>query len=425
MSLLLDALKKAEAAKRAAGRDPSPPPAAATAPALSLAPVDTPIPTLDERPPATVPDFSAFTLELAPVEAAPVAAADPPPAPAEPAPLPDLDFALPPADARPAAPPVDLPPAPVPLVPAAPDYSDELPPPAAPPVRPPEPKPPVEDAPVPVPAPALEPRPDGTQPPATTAPEPAAAPPASPPPASPAQAQRLLQATAPAATPWLRRPQTLLYAGLGLLLVAVVGWLLWQWLEPEPAPPPRPAAANTPPAPAPTPDAAPAADPLADLGEEADPVPPPRPAPAASTAAPAIERDAPLFRSRLGRDGSRIIVASQDELGAELASRPAAPPLPPAAAPRPDPAAAAAEQAMRFSRSGNWTQSQEAWFTAVRLAPANADYAFNLAVSLDHLGAGGEAARHYRQAAALAAGGRAGFDPARAQARADELESDQ
>lgn len=442
MSLLLEALKKAEAAKRTAAGDghrPAPAPAEAALSALSLAPVNAPIPVLDERPASSLspPDFSAFTLELAPADSLPPA---PPPAsslsPADQAltdasPLPSLELSLPEPALMVTAPETE-PGAPMPSLPSpAADYSDELPPPATPPVRLHE---SLETGAAIEPAPMIAPPPQPDIPaPTITAPAPAPADTPMPPPeprqaaaaASPALAQKLLQAghAGKQSKPsWQRHPKVALYGGLGLLLLAVAGWLGWQMLEPTPEPPPRPVAAVTPPPAAPT--AEPAADPLAELNDEAEPAPPAAAPPAAAKHGDrAAEQDAPLFRSRVGRDGSRIIVAAQDELGATFAAGNALPPAPPPA--RPNPAATEAERAMQFSRSHNWTQAQEHWFAAAQLAPANADYAFNLAISLDHLGAGSEAARHYRQAAALAAGGRAGFDPARALARADELEAGQ
>lgn len=52
--------------------------------------------------------------------------------------------------------------------------------------------------------------------------------------------------------------------------------------------------------------------------------------------------------------------------------------------------------------SGNWKAAQQAYFEAFRLAPDRADYAFNLAVSLDRLGLGTQALAYYRKARELA-----------------------
>lgn len=63
-----------------------------------------------------------------------------------------------------------------------------------------------------------------------------------------------------------------------------------------------------------------------------------------------------------------------------------------------------------------WADAQEAFFEAVRHEPQNADYAFNLAVSLDHLGQHQAAASYYQRAVELA-GGAEEFDPQIARAR--------
>jgi len=55
-----------------------------------------------------------------------------------------------------------------------------------------------------------------------------------------------------------------------------------------------------------------------------------------------------------------------------------------------------------FAGSGNWKKAQNAYFEAFRLAPARADYAFNLAVALDQLALQTQALTYYRKARALA-----------------------
>ncbi len=52
--------------------------------------------------------------------------------------------------------------------------------------------------------------------------------------------------------------------------------------------------------------------------------------------------------------------------------------------------------------SGNWKAAQRAYFEAFRLAPDRADYAFNLAVSLDRLGMETQALDYYHKARELA-----------------------
>lgn len=51
-----------------------------------------------------------------------------------------------------------------------------------------------------------------------------------------------------------------------------------------------------------------------------------------------------------------------------------------------------------FAAQNQWPAAQEAYFNASRFAPANADYAFNLAISLDHLGKSGLALAQYQRA---------------------------
>jgi Flp pilus assembly protein TadD len=63
----------------------------------------------------------------------------------------------------------------------------------------------------------------------------------------------------------------------------------------------------------------------------------------------------------------------------------------------------------QYAASEQWKEAQQAYFEAHRLEPANADYAFNLAVSLDQLGLGNQALDYYRQARNLAEKGGAMF----------------
>ncbi len=78
----------------------------------------------------------------------------------------------------------------------------------------------------------------------------------------------------------------------------------------------------------------------------------------------------------------------------------------------------------RLAEEGRWSEAQQAYFQAHALTPDNADYAFNLAVALDRLRKPALAAEHYRRALALAAGGAPhAFDPAAAQRRLRTLEA--
>jgi len=70
-----------------------------------------------------------------------------------------------------------------------------------------------------------------------------------------------------------------------------------------------------------------------------------------------------------------------------------------------------------------WPDAQQAYFQAHHLQPDNPDYAYNLAVALEHIGQPKTALDFYRRAVqAAAAKGRADFSPAAAQQRVSELE---
>ena len=57
---------------------------------------------------------------------------------------------------------------------------------------------------------------------------------------------------------------------------------------------------------------------------------------------------------------------------------------------------------LQYVAQGRWPDAQMAFFDAVRNEPANADYAYNLAVSLDQLGQSAPAAAYYQRALELA-----------------------
>jgi tetratricopeptide (TPR) repeat protein len=75
-----------------------------------------------------------------------------------------------------------------------------------------------------------------------------------------------------------------------------------------------------------------------------------------------------------------------------------------------------------YARQARWGEAQAEFFEAFRLDPASADAAFNLAVSLDHMGSRKAAADYYRRAIAAARSGPRQFDPAQAAGRVAELE---
>lgn len=75
-----------------------------------------------------------------------------------------------------------------------------------------------------------------------------------------------------------------------------------------------------------------------------------------------------------------------------------------------------------YGDQARWAEAQQAYFQAHHLEPGNPDYAYNLAVGLEHVGQGKLAAGYYRRAVELAqARGRAGFNLNQAQDRIRQL----
>ena len=74
-----------------------------------------------------------------------------------------------------------------------------------------------------------------------------------------------------------------------------------------------------------------------------------------------------------------------------------------------------------YAQQARWADAQQAYFHAYGSAPGNADYAFNLAVSLDRLDQGRLALDYYRRA--LAQGGQGNFDRNAVQNRINELQA--
>lgn len=75
-----------------------------------------------------------------------------------------------------------------------------------------------------------------------------------------------------------------------------------------------------------------------------------------------------------------------------------------------------------YADGRRWAEAENAYFDAYRLEPGNPDYAFNLAVSLDHLSKPREAARYYRQSLVLARERKPNFDTQLAVSRLDSLQ---
>jgi len=76
----------------------------------------------------------------------------------------------------------------------------------------------------------------------------------------------------------------------------------------------------------------------------------------------------------------------------------------------------------QLAQQGRWAEAQQEYFKAFSAEPDNADFAYNLAVSLDHIRQPRLALEYYRRAVALARTRGAGFDPAAAQARILQLD---
>ncbi|MGD2138782.1 MAG: tetratricopeptide repeat protein [Burkholderiales bacterium] len=75
-----------------------------------------------------------------------------------------------------------------------------------------------------------------------------------------------------------------------------------------------------------------------------------------------------------------------------------------------------------YAQRNLWAQAQQAYFRAFQLQPGNSDYAFNLAVGLEHLGKERPALDYYRKALDLSfKNGRANFDQELAIERVGQL----
>jgi len=74
-----------------------------------------------------------------------------------------------------------------------------------------------------------------------------------------------------------------------------------------------------------------------------------------------------------------------------------------------------------YAAQAKWNEAQQAFFEAYRLEPANPDHAFNLAVSLDHLKQNKLAREYYGKALSLADSHPVGFNKAEAAARLEQI----
>lgn len=75
-----------------------------------------------------------------------------------------------------------------------------------------------------------------------------------------------------------------------------------------------------------------------------------------------------------------------------------------------------------YARHGRWSEAQHAYFKAYSAEPDNPDILYNLAISLEHLRQNKLAAKYYSQAIAAAQTRPAGFDKAQATARLNSLQ---
>ena len=74
-----------------------------------------------------------------------------------------------------------------------------------------------------------------------------------------------------------------------------------------------------------------------------------------------------------------------------------------------------------YAEQSRWGDARQAYFNAYSLEQGNAQSAFNLAVSLDHMGHGRLAAQHYQRALQLDVADNSGFDRAQTQRRINVL----
>jgi len=75
----------------------------------------------------------------------------------------------------------------------------------------------------------------------------------------------------------------------------------------------------------------------------------------------------------------------------------------------------------QFAQQGRWAEAQAEYFRAFAAEPDNPDFAYNLAVSLDHLRQPRLALDYYKRALALAKGRSPSFDVVAAESRAAQL----
>ncbi len=75
----------------------------------------------------------------------------------------------------------------------------------------------------------------------------------------------------------------------------------------------------------------------------------------------------------------------------------------------------------QYSQQGRWPEAQQAYFKAYSAEPENPDFAYNLAVSLDHVGQPKLALEYYRRALSLAQQRSSSFEQTLARSRVQQL----
>ena len=119
-------------------------------------------------------------------------------------------------------------------------------------------------------------------------------------------------------------------------------------------------------------------------------------------------RDSQAVASLVGLRGRLDPVASESRLKTLIASQP-------------DVAQLYFSLGNQYGQQSRWSEAQAAYFKAYSIDPQNADYAFNLAISLDQLRQKKPALEYYQRALALAEKRAGSFDPSQARARLQEL----
>jgi Flp pilus assembly protein TadD len=119
-------------------------------------------------------------------------------------------------------------------------------------------------------------------------------------------------------------------------------------------------------------------------------------------------RDSQAVAALVGLRGRLDPVASESRLKTLIASQP-------------DVAQLYFSLGNQYGQQSRWAEAQAAYFKAYSIDPQNTDYAFNLAVSLDQLRQPKQALEYYQRALALAEKRRGTFDPGQARLRVQEL----